>query len=295
MLETLFVDLLQTYEALTAACRDFADTARADAKLPVLLPTYTGKPKDAREAAIASLTELWHPEPGAAPIKAGILCASAPTCAQAEALNAAKAAFQAAVLAVRAKGKPDKSRIERLVDRVLKQEGRRNNELAHALRRARINRLDLVRCYRTVRILPPRLVSLSWTWATSHASIVPVTLPEALAMANSLADETARAAALARLTRLDASEKLAQRKPLPNQLRANLVCRDGDTLVRKTVTISGVVLCQDDALPRTLWRDNPAVRDHAPPRLRRLDATIAPQAFVTALRLHRYTDVAHAR
>ncbi|MFC1337315.1 MAG: hypothetical protein G8D89_01790 [gamma proteobacterium symbiont of Clathrolucina costata] len=287
----LVVDLLQSYEALDQACREFAASVREDEDLPLVLPTYDGRPGGEREAAIAAIIQLWHLEPGETLVEAGLLCASEKTVAAANHLNDAKDAFQAAVKAIRDAGpQGEKSRLDKLVDRVLHQEGRRTEDLALALKRARINRLDLLRCYAKVRILPKHLDSLSWTWAKTHSSIVQVSMEEALKMARNLAMEETKETALSLLSQLPPGEVLAYKKKLPNQLRANLVWTEEGERKRKAVTISGVVLSQDATLPRYLWRDNP---EHAEPdtqqvRLSRDDAGIESEPYIKALRLHRY-------
>lgn len=287
---TLVADLLQTFEATQAACGDLARTVRADAALPLFLPNYGGDAGTEREAAIRSMTQLWHLDPGASVVEAGLLCASAGTVAAAEALNRRKQQFQAAVQAIRAIGKnKDKLRITRLIERVLQEEGRRTEALQEALATARINRLDLLRCYAQLRILPPGLESISWTWAKTHSAIVQVRLDEAIEMAGHLANPATSATALELLYRLPRDEKLAYKKHLPNQLRANLVWLEDDQRLRKAVTISGVVLCQAPTLPRYIWRDNPACSDTpSAARLSRTDVGIESGAYVRALNLHRY-------
>ena len=292
----LVAGLLQAYEALQEGCGAFARAARADAGLPLFLPHPAGHEGSERDAAIDSLTQLWHLEPGAAPVEAGLLCASAATVAAAVALNQRKQDFQAAVQAIRAIGKrQDKVRITRLIERVLHEEGRRTEALREALATARINRLDLLRCYAKVRILPAGLESIRWTWAKTHSAIVQVTLDEAIEMATHLANPATSATALELLYRLPRHEKLAYKKQLPNQLRANLVWLEGDQRLRKAVTISGVVLCQSPTLPRYLWRDNPALKDSPPSeRVARTDVGIEATPYVRALNLHRYLAATEA-
>ena len=289
-------DLLQRYEALATACATFGRTVQADNDLPLLLPTYNQAAGGEREAAARALTRLWHPDIGESLVSAGMLCASTDTLAAAESLNAAKQAFKSAVAAVRDHCLKDKTRLDTLIGRLLKEEGRRNAALKGALAIAHINRLDLVRCYSQVRILPSDLRSISWTWATAHSTIHRVTQAEAVELAQKLNDQDARETALSLLATVSPGDSLAYKKTNANQLRANLVWYDGEVLRRKAITISGIVLSQDPHLPRYVWRDDPAklTPEQRPDRLPRIDTIIEEHPFIRALYLHRYLGEAHA-
>lgn len=114
-------------------------------------------------------------------------------------------------------------------------------------------------------------------------------------MAVALTNPVAQRTALGLLQQIPSDERLAWKKRLPNQLRANLVWYEDDnrdTVVRKAVTISGVCLSADAYLPETRWRDNPDVHEDddtsLPPRSVRGDQEINPEVFIKALGLHRY-------
>ena len=263
--------LLQAYEALTAANTAFGDALRADGHLPLLLPEY--KKESDRDIAIKAMTQLWHPEPGEMLARAGVVCASLPTIHAAERLNQSKAEFRAAVKSVRDKATEKKTRLDKLIDRVLLQqsekERRRTEELQRALKRAQINRLDLLRCYANIRVLPKDLVSISWTWARTHSIIDPISRDEAIKQAEKLSDEETREIALTRLSSLASEQRMVYKKKLPNQLRANLSYYEDSEIKRKAVTISGIVLSQDSVLPKMwVWRDDPGELDPKAPRNR---------------------------
>jgi len=296
MFSVLVIDLLQSHQALESACNEFAAAVRRDQEieLPLLLPAYSGTPGGEREAAITSMIQLWHLEPGEALVDAGLVCGSAETIAAACRLNDAKQTFQSAIKALRDAGpKGEKSRLDKLIDRVLHEEGKRTDELSLALKRVRISRLDLLRCYAKIRVLPRHLESLSWTWAKTHSSIVPVSMDEAIKMAQNLSNEETKETVLSLLSTCSQRERFVCKKKLPNQLRANLVYRDEDgKRKRKAVTISGVILSQDITLPRYIWRDNPDLLapEAQQERLSRLDTHIESEPFIKVLRLHRYID-----
>ncbi|PVZ64521.1 hypothetical protein DC094_19615 [Pelagibaculum spongiae] len=287
--------LLQHYEALRVANTRFADAVRADQDLPLLLPGHSNAGVHGRDLAIQSMTQMWLLEPGEVLPKAGVVCASPATIRQAENLNQAKDDFRQAIKAVREAVTGNKSRLDKLIDRVLQQQDeaqrRRIDSLQLALKRAKINRLDLLRCYANIRILPEQLMSISWTWARTHSAIDKISREDAIEQAENLSNSNAREIALSRLQALSPEQSLVFKKKLPNQLRANLLYRQSDEVKRKAITISGIVLCQDPILPeRWVWRDDPGEADKkAPPRrITRLDSKIDPEPYIKALHLHRY-------
>ena len=300
MFMELVLELLQKYEALEAANSRFADALRADKDLPVLLPDYEGGAD--REAAIKAMTQMWYLEPDESLPRAGVVCASPATIQEAENLNQHKTAFQTAIKSVRDTVTGEKSRLDKLIDRVLLQqnekERRRVEELQLALKRAQINRLDLLRCYAKIRVLPESLMSISWTWARTHSVIDPISREEAIKQAENLSDGESKDIALSRLSSLAPGQMLAYKKKLPNQLRANLLYREDDEVKRKAVTISGVALSQDGSLPKKwVWRDDPGELDPKAPkdRITRLDSKIDPEPYIKSLHLHLYTGDGHGQ
>ena len=288
---SLIADLLQSYEAMKSACNTLSRAVNGDAGLPLYLPTYKGEPGGQRQAASDAMTQLWHLDPGESLETAGILCASDNTVTAATELNTCKDAFQQSVKAIRAIGKNDeKARIDRLIERALHIEGLRTEELKEALATARINRLDLLRCYAKIRLMPRDLQSISWTWAKTHCAIVQVSIDEAVEMADKLSNRATAGTVIDLLSRLPSGEKLAYKKNLPNQLRANLVWMEQEERKRKAVTISGIVISQDEVLPRYVWRDNPDTLepDQQNHRLSRIDIGIEASPYIKALHLHRY-------
>ena len=293
----LILELLESFEELQLACGSFISAARSDHALPLLLPTYEGSKEHSREAAIRAMTRLWHPDVGESLVTSGLLCAGPETIRMTKTLNAAKDRFKNSVCAIRDQSQKYKTRVQTLIDRILHEEGRRNEALQDALKVSRLNRLDLVRCYTHVRILPAHLRSISWTWATMHSTINRISLQEAVAMADELRDPEGRETALGLLRGLPPNTPLAYKKINANQLRANLVWYEEGKPQSKQVTISGVVLSQEATLPRTVWRDDPA---KLPPeqrqdRVARLDTSIEDQPFIRPLRLYRYTTDEHLR
>jgi hypothetical protein len=240
---------------------------------------------------------MWHPEPGEVLARSGVVCCSPATIQEAMKLNSKKEAFQATIKSIRECTNGKKTRIDKLIDRVLQQEGIRTKELEIALNRANLNRLDILRCYAKIRVMPKNLQSISWTWARTHSVIDPISREDAIKEAHALQNPETRDIVLSLLARLPPGEMLAYKKELPNQLRANLVWKEDGCIKRKAVTISGVVLSQDEILPKHVWRDDPGELDSDAPlgRLKRLDARIDPEPYIKALHLHLYTGGSHAK
>jgi hypothetical protein len=296
----LILDLFQKYKALENANASFSKAVVSDNHLPILLPGSASEPN--RDTAARFMTQLFLAESGDNLPQSGLICASPYTIQMGEQLNVCKGEFQASVKSFRDSVQGEKSRLDKLIDRVLLQQcsnaRHRVEELQLALKRAQLNRLDLLRCYAKIRVLPKDLVSISWTWARTHAVIDPITRDEAIKQAHNLSNEETRNIALNRLAALPQGEKLAYRKKLPNQLRANLQYLDDGQLKRKAVTISGIVLSQDCSLPKTwVWRDDPGEQNPKAPlsRVTRIDTKIDREPYIKALHLHLYKENVYNR
>ena len=212
------IDLLDSYQALEQANKAFSHALRKDQR-PLLLPETPNAPDKA--LAIKALTFLEYLEPGETLPQAGVICVSPDTVQQAHILNQHKTDFQAKVKAFRDEVSGEKSRLDKLIERVLRQQNEsqrhRIDALQTALERAKLNRLNLLRCYAKVRVLPPHLKSISWTWAKTHSVIEPISREDALKQAELLSNEEAKTIATSRLTSLSPGQMLAYKKKLPNQ------------------------------------------------------------------------------
>ena len=284
--------LYDAYQVLTEACLTLSGAVRSDREsYPVYIPTFGMEDKDkesneAREAAIKSMTQLFVADESEYVPEAGIVCASPETVAAVEQLNAAKAAFKEAVMAIRNFQKETDasvSRISKLIRDEVTEKGYRTETLKKAMGTVGIGSLDLKRCYAQIRIMPPALDVFSWTWATNHARIKKVTLQEAIEMAKKLSDGTAQTA-VDLLNKCDPGEILVKKSTLPNQLRANYAYLEEGNIVRKSCPISGIVIAQQKNLPRKFWRDNPGDQRRRPAQ----ESGIEEEPLILALDLYRY-------
>jgi len=280
----LIDQLSRAYEALVDYCEQLKTLSDGDhrADFEVYVPPFSNTEKDrysaqARKQAIVDAVGLTIDDTQSRKCDAGIVCASDQTVAIVHQLNEAKAHFKETILKIRSLAS-DKSA------------GSRETVLKKALKSAGIQTLDLRECYRQIRVMPPALESISWTWATSHARIQKLTFDEAVAMAEGLRDrdeELAETALDILRRRCAPDELLVRRITLPNQLRANYSYLENGEIQRKSCPISGVVIAQQKMLPRMAWRENPVSRKEVPIRLQR-ESRIEPEPIIQSLSIHRY-------
>ena len=294
---SLIEALLQSYENLAQASQRLLNALQADIDYPLFLPTYPqneriSKPEDTRRArnlAAKSLTELFNLDEGEPFLRAGLLCASSETLFLASEFNQAKLEFKAIVLQLRQQKKGQHKPLDYLIEQVLPPETTaRPEHLVNALKQAQLSRLDLTRCYCLVRALPDSMQSISWTWATTHASTRTVSCIEARTLAAKLGDK-AKNAVLRTLADYPDDYAFSYRESLPNRSQANLVYTEDGSVKRKTVVTSGIVLCPSHFLPRVKWRDDPG-KPQADPltsRLKRSDAKISEEKVIHALNLYK--------
>lgn len=286
---TLLQDLQHTYTQLQSQL-GLCNHALQHGDRPFFNPA---QPNDItatnRVALVNTMLSISPPTPASDIINAGLLCAAPDHITQLEQLNHTKQAFKEAVGRIRAfETKDGKTRIDVLIDRVLKEEGRRGESLRAAFREIGFNGIDLLRCYANIRILPKKLESISWTWAKKHASIIKTTQQEALLLAEELPSPRAKEVALYLLGQLPKQTPLVIQKQLPNQLRANIKWQEDKHIHRKAITVSGVVVSQDPALPKITWRDNPGPPCASQPV--RGDRRIDPTPYIKSLNIHCYLD-----
>ena len=290
------LELYERYLALQNACiKVKAAIHAAGDDLPVYVPTCSSDKEEqhsvaAREAALKSITQLFHLREDEYLAEAGVLCASPKTVATIEQLNKAKDDFKKAVSDIRAH-KIDKdiatAKIDKLISDEMEEKGKREGAIKDAMTTAGIGSLNLKRCYAKIRIMPEHLDVFSWTWATTHSRSKQVTIEEAMKLARSLKKDVTRDIAIDILSQCSPDEILLRKISLPNQLRANYAYKDNGILTRKSCPVSGIVIAQQTNLPRMVWRENPAITGVEVEKLERL-STIEHTALVDSLHLYRY-------
>ena len=283
-------DLLDSYEEMIRAISTLKNAIHEQEQIPRYLPTYKGDKENQLEAVVKSLTEIWYLDSGDELLGAGFICADQKTVAAVELLNNAKSAFKDSVDVIRGNDKKN-STLFTLADQHLDLDNR-GEALRNAMRTARISRLDLLKCYRKIRVLPSSLESLSWTWARTHTKSEPISIEDAEKMARQRLSGQTLDLALSKLANAQAKGYSLRRfRELPNQLRANMVVNEGDHRKRSSMNISGIVIYPGDKLPKKLiWRDDPGPRKEYE-RLTRVDSQIdRSEPFIKALSIHLSED-----
>jgi len=288
--------LYERYLALQNACiKVKAAVHAAGEDFPVYVPTYSSDDDEqqseaAREAALKSITQLFHLREDEYLAEAGVLCASPKTVVTIEQLNKAKDDFKKAVVDIRryqTKTNIAVAKIDKLISDEMEDKGKREGAIRDAMATAGIQSLDLKRCYAKIRIMPEQLDVFSWTWATTHSRSKKVTIKEAMALAKSLKKDRTREIATDILSQCPPDEILVRKISLPNQLRANFAYKENGVLTRKSCPVSGIVIAQQTNLPRLFWRENPEVTGIKVEKLQRL-STIESKPLVASLHLYRY-------
>jgi hypothetical protein len=296
--QELITKLSDTFQRISQLGVSVASAIESDhlAGYPAYVPTYGDSEsehtcREARLVAIRSMTRLTIQPDSHRSLNAGILCSSPDTVLAVHAYNDAKDAFKQAVQEIRhcqSKSSVDASRISRLIENEISDKGYRNGPVSRAMNTLRISDLDLKRCYTRIRIMPPNLEVFSWSWTTKHARIIKMSHQEALKMAAEWPDQRVSAIAVDVITRrCDPQAPLARKIPLPNQLRANYAYLSQGEIVRASTPISGVVIAQQNVLPRRLWRPDPGISGNDAPRITRR-SSLEAQPVVEALKLYRY-------
>jgi hypothetical protein len=287
MFSELVMDLTKAYGQLESCCKNFGDAVRQDEGFPVFVFNQNNEMDFCKERAIGSATRRWRSDIDENEPISGIICCSENSVEQVIKLNDAKDLFKNAVSALKEKdGAYGKSRIDKLIDKVLKTEGRRNEELSLALQRVQIGRLDLLKCYSQIRILPKEILSVRWTWAKKHRAIISLSVKDGLKMADNLENPKAKEIALNILSRMNIDDKLAFKKTLKNQLKANIKWLEDDSMKRDQLPISGILVSRNPMLPQDFKLPNMKSQET---RVKRSDKKIDDEILVKALNLHKYS------
>jgi hypothetical protein len=215
----------------------------------------------------------------------GIVGASPVTLDMARALNAAKDAFKGAVLALKALPKTEAGRL-------LDDLHRRDDQVALAMQRMGVARLNLKQAYRHVPILDRRPLKIGFTWSKQGRTIQRTTVAEARRLLEQRRESPQVLVEINRLTSLPESECLARVRSVCPHLRANIVFASGGPPARQRRLMQAplpilVPLRPGEALPEFV-PIAPEPLDS--PRLRRSDVRIEDTLFLPSIRVYRYRE-----
>jgi len=284
------MSVMETVDTLSSAYVEIAESIKqvetqvlndGDAKLPLFIPGIDSN--DGRLARIAAIKSMSRVRADSSLIKTGALCASNKTVAAVEQLNQAKDRFKEAVQSVKGGVKKTSKALQHMI--LANAKLTRDDKLAAALKAMGALSFDLRTCYAHVRVLPENTQAISWTWAMKHKRMVTYTVADAFELASRMADEQARLAAEIQLKGLPSDEKLVQKIDMPPQLKANIqFIDDSKQLIKKSITVSGVLIVPQAFLPDTIWREQPK---EATIRMNRPKAR-EDEVFIPTLGLYRH-------
>lgn len=283
--QVLIHDLLIAYESLSESLLAVkAAIENESSDFSIYLPGHAKSAPDLRLIASQAMTVSTFDQASEDQPLSGLCCASSQTVAAVERLNQAKHDFKSTVLAIK------KAANQRSITGIVEAHCRAQN-VSHALAVVGIKNLNLSKCYASIRIFPSELKSVSWTWAMKHSRIQKLTLTQAFELLDKMSEGAGKDFAASALNRCNANESLACKVQQPPQLRANYVYVDSGKDIRKSCTVSGIMIAQQKYLPRYRWVEQPKIDTNAPPRFLERESTIAAEPLVPALNLYRYNEV----
>lgn len=284
MADYLLIRLHDAFKKLQDSLNE-ANRVIAAGDLPVWLPEPF--PKD-RQLAADAITECWYQDDKEYP-RSGLICVSPEHIPLFEKTNDLKQKFKEEI-AVLKEATTDKNVKKGSLHKMIEAAGNgRDEEVNEALKLLRIARLNLLWCYRQILVLPPHLDSVSWTWATKHKSVHPLTIKEAEALVDKNINTDEDKANVKEILQAHQHQKLVQVKNVVPHLRANITYIEDGKKTRKMVTTPTVIISQDERIPRYQWRDCPP-EDTERERLVRSDKRFNPEPIVRALGIYTYFE-----
>lgn len=273
-------DLLESLEQLQTRLNDFA-TQLASNKLPCWLPGL--QPANLSSAA-ALFSDIWYRggQDGRATISHhGLIGADEELIKKALLVNQAKSQFQQHATQYQLSKDPQ----------LQQQLHQRSEKLATLLHFQGASRLHLKQCYRQIPVLETTPVKIGFSWYTSGRSIKKLTPQQALELL--LKMDTSQVhiqRQIEAVGRLRPGDMLAQIQTLAPVIRANMIWKEQDQLIRKAKNTSLPILVAlnpaNPILPE--YNEPPLSPPESRSRLERNDLKIDPDLFLPSLRAHRY-------
>ncbi len=271
--------LIHLHDAFKKLQESLEDTNRilVNSDLPVWLPEPF---EQDRQLAADAITECWNQDKKTYPLT-GVVCVATEHLQAFIDANSCKSEFKKEIHKIKKASNKKKSNLAVIIESVAKG---RDDEVAQAMKSLRISRLNLLWCYRQILVLPPSLDSLSWTWATAHKSIAPITHKEVSALINEIITDDNDKKMMQDIVNNYHDHQLVRVKKVAPHLRANITFFEGDLITRKIITTPTVVISQDTSLPRIRWPD----KEMKNTRLTRSDVKLNPVPIIKALGIYTY-------
>lgn len=291
-LVALRVTLLGSFEQLLARLDALCSAIRQDTDLPAWVSSaeaMASDPLEMRTRAIQIYRALWYEDDqdGRETLTCpGIVGVSLDTLATANACNAAKDAFKAAVLSLKMV-----DRVE--ADAMMADLHHRQESVATAMRRMGAARLNLKQAYRHVPLLECRPLKVGFTWSRQGRVIQRTSVAAARRLLEQRVETPQIRLELQRLAEVPNDETLARVRSVCPHLRANIVftATDGSSVRRRLMQTPLPILVP--LVPGESLPDFVPVLPEPPvnPRLRRADVRIEDEPFLPSVRVHRYRVV----
>ncbi len=169
---------------------------------------------------------------------------------------------------------------------------RRESLLAETLQHHGYSRIHLRQCYRQIPVIESRPVKIGFSWYTSGRSIKQLTPEQALQRLQKMdTTQTHIQMQIDALGRLMPGDMLAQLQSQVPVMRANLLWKQDDRLLRKAQNVSLPMLIRLQP-GETLPEHNQPLSSPPEQRSRNLrsDLRIDPVPFLPSLRVHKYIN-----
>ncbi|MBS0287797.1 MAG: DNA replication terminus site-binding family protein [Proteobacteria bacterium] len=253
-----------------------------------LMPNSTFSASEARKKACTILSLLQYQStqaPREIILCPGFIGASIPTLKLAMQVNECKERFKKSVLAL----KNDKllTRNAEFTDKMNSIITRHFGQ-SNVLAQMGLSRLHLKQCYRKIPILEKAPHKISWTWAHTRA-IKQITISKAQEMLLKKGTDIGIEIQLSKLSALSPNEMLAIVQELAPHLRANLVFKQNDQVVRKMIKGPIPIFFPSEPNSAPPLFSAPSEKcEKDKNRLKRSDERLDTVAFLPAIRAHRY-------
>ena len=162
------------------------------------------------------------------------------------------------------------------------------------LKRNGLARLNLKQCYRTIKILPVKPKSISWTWANTKA-ITKITKDEAIAKLQQKGNDYGIQQQIQKVGSLNNAEQLAIVQNLAPNLRANIVYPTNnlknkiETPDRQMIKGHMPIFYPENNNNELPYFKPPKEKNTLNKRAnKRSDSKLDPEVFLPAIRVHRY-------
>ena len=201
-------------------------------------------------------------------------------------INAMKSALKELILSLRSRPGKALMRLDRIIDEL---ETDSDSQVKKALKALGLTRINLTWLYRGIRLLPPGVQSISYSWNFHDNAIQKVKYEDfdkIITRASRLMGEEGVEFTRDTLSRLEPGTTLCICKPLSPNLKANVVYLKGAKKLRMTFRAPMPILFQDEQLPVIRF---PAEKADSERQIR-TDKKVSDVPLIAAINLYTYKE-----